>query len=513
MPSVTRRGLYHCASVVVFILLSTLIGACCTDATPAMRINTTATAAGCAGAQSSSWTDIEIALRRCGTSDDTWKAVASSFEFKVEPAQAHGAQVLLHTLMATRMVPNATDVSWVTQLTPDRLNLFKQMLQRWQGPASVTLYVHDLATALKLIHPLRARVDFHVVLADLHPGRLYPVNTLRNVAINKCRSHWMALVDADFIPNRDLYAQLQAHVLGLPPGAGDREVYVLPAFQLQRHRGNTTVPQTKQELLAMGDKVSQVHPEKGRDVAHSPTDYARWRTATEPYEVRFRMPYEPYYLANKRVPRYDAAFLGYGNDKTGQCYEVSRAGFKFKVLPFAFVFHMDHPRGDWLRSDEEWLVRGPHTLEAFLADVAKRYSASGERVAGTVVDAAQRQGLQGLAGELGENCSAVCQAHGLGCWGGMAAAVNTCAALRLAFGFLCDGGCSDAMYGHDLPAYNAEHRKCLLNQKPAEYALWCAATHPRARRLCPCAKPLDTWLTASWVQQFKAAHNLFGGQP
>ena len=159
MPSVARRGLYHCASVVVFILLSTLIGACCTDATPAMRINTTATAAGCAGAQSSSWTDIEIALRRCGTSDDTWKAVASSFEFKVEPAQAHGAQVLLHTLMATRMVPNATDVSWVTQLTPDRLNLFKQMLQRWQGPASVTLYVHDLATALKLIHPLRARVD------------------------------------------------------------------------------------------------------------------------------------------------------------------------------------------------------------------------------------------------------------------------------------------------------------------------------------------------------------------
>jgi len=26
-----------------------------------------------------------------------------------------------------------------------------------------------------------------------------------------------------------------------------------------------------------------------------------------------------------------------GNDKTGQCYEVWRAGIVFKVLPFAFV--------------------------------------------------------------------------------------------------------------------------------------------------------------------------------
>ncbi len=43
------------------------------------------------------------------------------------------------------------------------------------------------------------------------------------------------------------------------------------------------------------------------------------------------MPYEPYYVANKRVPRYDASFLGYGNDKTGQCYELWRAGIAYKV--------------------------------------------------------------------------------------------------------------------------------------------------------------------------------------
>ena len=33
-------------------------------------------------------------------------------------------------------------------------------------------------------------------------------------------------------------------------------------------------------------QVSQVHPEKGRDIAHSPTDYKQWREATEPYTIQ-----------------------------------------------------------------------------------------------------------------------------------------------------------------------------------------------------------------------------------
>jgi|LauGreDrversion2_3_1035106.scaffolds.fasta_scaffold1287354_1 hypothetical protein len=44
------------------------------------------------------------------------------------------------------------------------------------------------------------------------------------------------------------------------------------------------------------------------------------------------MPYEPYYVANKRIPRYNVTFLGYGNDKTEQCYEVWRAGIKVCLM-------------------------------------------------------------------------------------------------------------------------------------------------------------------------------------
>ena len=82
------------------------------------------------------------------------------------------------------------------------------MLLRWNGPISATIYCRNLTKDLAMIAPFRHRGDFHLVLADFHPGRLYPVNTLRNVAIDNCRTNWMLLVDADFVPNMGLYEHL-----------------------------------------------------------------------------------------------------------------------------------------------------------------------------------------------------------------------------------------------------------------------------------------------------------------
>ncbi len=81
-------------------------------------------------------------------------------------------------------------------------------MERWDGPGSVTLYCRDIKKDLAAIAPFRDRVDFHLVLADLHPGRTYPVSALRNVAIDKCRTNWMLLVDAAFVSNVGLYQYL-----------------------------------------------------------------------------------------------------------------------------------------------------------------------------------------------------------------------------------------------------------------------------------------------------------------
>jgi hypothetical protein len=202
---------------------------------------------------------------------------------------------------------------------------------------------------------------------------------------------------------------------------------VVAAFQLQG--GATQVPLNKTELLAMGDKVSQVHPEKGRDIAHKYTDYPRWRTATEVYEVQYSMPYEPYFVTNKRVPRYDTRFLGYGNDKTEHCREIFAAKIKYKVLPDAFVFHVQHPRGDWLNTDKAWMLRSGGALTTFLVDMQDKYNLS---VWGQV---------QPKAGGLGENCTHVCARRGRGCRVDFVREINTCEALIAAFGARCKGKC------------------------------------------------------------------------
>jgi hypothetical protein len=93
-----------------------------------------------------------------------------------------------------------------------------------------------------------------------------------------------------------------------------------------------------------------------------------------------------------------------------------------KVLPFAFVFHMDHPRGDWLKSDVEWSLRGPSTLDRFFVDVQTRYATSqstSKRMADDVH-------IEPVATELGQNCSAACENIGLGCRGMNAGRLKPC---------------------------------------------------------------------------------------
>ena len=86
----------------------------------------------------------------------------------------------------------------------------------------------------------------------------------------------------------------------------------------------------------------------GRIIAHNATNYPRYMTALEPFAAVYEFPWEPYFIADKTdLPRYDARFAGYGNDKAVQTYEMSLRGFKFLVLPESFVIHIEHEAGPW----------------------------------------------------------------------------------------------------------------------------------------------------------------------
>jgi hypothetical protein len=88
--------------------------------------------------------------------------------------------------------------------------------------------------------------------------------------------------------------------------------------------------------------------DEGARMAHAATDYSNWRQASAPYEVPFAFPYEPYVVVRRAtVPRYDTRYVGYGNDKVQHAISMGKAGFKFKVVPEAFVIHVDHQPGEW----------------------------------------------------------------------------------------------------------------------------------------------------------------------
>mmetsp|Transcript_50615 Transcript_50615/g.105733 ORF Transcript_50615/g.105733 Transcript_50615/m.105733 type:complete len:543 (-) Transcript_50615:13-1641(-) len=394
--------------------------------------------------------------------------------------QMHGFQCLVHTLRARKFEPDGLgDITWVTQLTTDRLPIFKRMLERWHGPVSAALYSQNLEADLREIAPLRDRVDFHLVGAS---QGLYPVNTLRNVALNNCRTDYLILADVDFVPSNGIYEYVKAK---LPEWRQDpKSVYVFPAFEIDGLPQD--VPESKAALKAMGSRIHQVHNDKGRDIAHKYVNYAKWLTTTDVYQADYNFPFEPYFLAPRTIPRYDVRFFGYGNDKASHCYELNAAGFKFMVAPEAFVVHVQHAQGSWVQASfVDPKDRLNKALTTFLADVDRRYIKRVSTNENLVFPALPPSQLyEALPTKLGESCLAACAEKGKFCRPEWAERINMCKELEKSF--TCTYGCNDNFFGSDLPAFNTEREQCLINSAPVANPFSCEAVYVYSRRLCPC---------------------------
>mmetsp|Transcript_23308 Transcript_23308/g.53626 ORF Transcript_23308/g.53626 Transcript_23308/m.53626 type:complete len:469 (-) Transcript_23308:112-1518(-) len=405
---------------------------------------------------------------------------ATDMQFRLE---WHGFQCLVHSSFARQAAPLPGDVTWVTQMTADRVTSLEQMLVRWKGPVSVALYSQNVESDIAVVAHLFDKVDFHIVGAS---QGLYPVNTLRNVAINNARTDFVFLADVDFVPDIQAYEGMKAHVAKLKAQGKehDKAVWVLPAFEIDGT--DQAVPLDFDALIKMGSRIHQVHNDGGREIAHKYSKYDKWRTASEPYVADYKFPYEPYILAPRSIPRFDVRFFGYGNDKASHNYELNAAGFVFHVLPKHFVVHVRHRQGSWVHQTfldpKERLSR---TLTTFLKDVDRRYSTKVFKDDAKSFPAlAPSANFKILGGALKQSCVAVCAAAGLTCHEEWAERVNSCKVLEASFA--CLQGCNDNFFGVDLPAYNSQREQCLINNAPAAHPFSCQITYDFSRRLCPC---------------------------
>lgn len=180
----------------------------------------------------------------------------------------------------------------------------------------------------------------------------------------------------DFVPSAGLYNYLINSVLLNSPESA-KLAYVVPAFESFDY--NFKYTKTKSELITNWEK-NFIVPFRSKEwpQGHNVTNFLKWKTSQTEYEVTWKVDFEPYVIINKKLsPKYDKRFVGFGWNKVSYTMELNQAGFKFIVLPYAFIVHFPHsPSIDITeyRTSIEYRKCLKSLKDAFVKEIKQKYS-------------------------------------------------------------------------------------------------------------------------------------------
>jgi len=169
---------------------------------------------------------------------------------------------------------------------------------------------------------------------------LYPQNLMRNLARKSCPTDHVLLTDIDMIPSWGMVPALMQFLGCRKPCS--KCAYVIPAYEMCE---SEIVPNNKTELLELvRQNLACSFHKYFFDKNQGATDATRWERLPEGHSVcvGYQLPcfeffYEPFYLAEDRVPPHDERFLGYGFTRNTQVFETQLAGYQFFVLDNVFL--------------------------------------------------------------------------------------------------------------------------------------------------------------------------------
>ncbi len=200
-------------------------------------------------------------------------------------------------------------VTFVSQLSIDRLPILERSLQTWTGPVSLAIYIplkgsstqgdlrdqESASTILdwqrlyinKKIAALGGNISLGESTVALVPGTegaVYPINALRNLAMSAVRTRFAFLVDADFQPSPGLEAHFAAYLqrkeLGKKVGKEEeveKVAYVVPAFEYLETPNVSVCPKQKTPYQPLSKPYLFLplarrphHQEQGRTDSASP---------------------------------------------------------------------------------------------------------------------------------------------------------------------------------------------------------------------------------------------------
>lgn len=176
-----------------------------------------------------------------------------------------------HYICGDRFSSSSLGVTLVTQVSLNHLNLLLDIAASFPGTISAAVYIDafsDLDLLPQIISNFKSRMSFRpykyakVVLSllfgleflkpDFYVNSydyLYPINALRNLAIENAETRLIYFLDADFIPSNNTFKYLSKNYRRMLKISKTNTIFVVPAFEAAKHV-EFTIPIDRSQLLA-----------------------------------------------------------------------------------------------------------------------------------------------------------------------------------------------------------------------------------------------------------------------
>lgn len=294
--------------------------------------------------------------------------------------------------------PYPYKISLITQTTIDRLNKVSLMAERWMAPISVAVLIKNttelesLETFLKETPIIKQYCDVHILIGQ---DTRYPVNSLRNLAIDNAKTDIIAVMDADFVTPLNFHEYLTNYLEFFYISKQNYHLYERfienPKFDINNSNQSSVSASTATDIITQKnyldvafiipsfsssldpkllpiDKESLLDSIKDNLVypsnlkvcpkCHTATNYPFFYETNYPYEIKYNWIYEPYLIYNRsNALPFDDKLKGYGFDKNTHSFAMAAKGFHFLTLPHAFMIHINHPESSWQgpsQRDQQW---------------------------------------------------------------------------------------------------------------------------------------------------------------
>ncbi|KAK8809789.1 hypothetical protein WA158_000732 [Blastocystis sp. Blastoise] len=254
------------------------------------------------------------------------------------------------------------DVTYISQISLERLFIMKYILLRWKGPISICIFdppdfkSRDIYKSTLIENDRIQYTWYSISRSD------YPYNTLRNMAISKVITSHYYVSDVDFFPEPNLYT----HLLEIPETFLSDEwlAVIVPAFEIRSGRinsktlalgfeaGHAVVPKNKKRLN-MCISLGTCRVFRPNQPFHS-YYYDSWYTQSSSTFITMVQCFktnvqEPYVMVKRssHLPSFDERFSGYGKDKISWIEHLRYIGYKFGILVNGFGVDIPHIKSQY----------------------------------------------------------------------------------------------------------------------------------------------------------------------